>query len=599
MGERIRFQLIQRTRPVRSALRVLVLLATVYYFLPATFYTRTFHHDRVLETRLHATRPPKIQHAFPSADSGADEPRLQAVKDEFLHAYRGYRDRAWLHDEVKPISGGTHTQYCGWAATLIDSLDTLYIMGLYREFDEAVTAVLSLSFAVAPSVGCSINPFEMTIRHLGGLIAAYDVSGGGDERLLGKALQMGEMLFQSYGKNRMQCRSIIWPRLPGLKCDPNQSLSLARLGSQSLELVRLSMISKNPKFEHQAGFLAREMQRLQMESVVPGLWPLFMDGTCPAGLCPLKAKHQVYSMGSASDSAYEYLLKVCSRFWPCMPHCSPPRPIALTRTQTHLLYGGKDFTYGDMWQKAGPKIKDTMLFQPMAPNNSDLLLPGVLSGTAVEKAGGKIEPYTNLEGKTEHLTCFLGGHFALSAKLYNNPADLDIAAKLTNGCVWAYTSTRTGIAPDSFSTYLCKNTPRDCPWNQQTFANAQRSYASSNIPEGFLKIDRRDYILRPEAIESVFILYRTTGDLVWREKGWAMFQSIRNATRVKYGHAGVKDVMEENGEKLDKMESFWLSETLKYFYLLFAEPGLVSLDEWVFNTEAHPFRLEDEFRGHG
>jgi len=38
------------------------------------------------------------------------------------------------------------------------------------------------------------------------------------------------------------------------------------------------------------------------------------------------------------------------------------------------------------------------------------------------------------------------------------------------------------------------------------------------------------------------------------------------------------------------MESFWLGETLKYFYLIFAEPDLVSLDEWVFNTEAHPFK---------
>ena len=38
------------------------------------------------------------------------------------------------------------------------------------------------------------------------------------------------------------------------------------------------------------------------------------------------------------------------------------------------------------------------------------------------------------------------------------------------------------------------------------------------------------------------------------------------------------------------MESFWLAETLKYFYLLYSEPSLISLDEWVLNTEAHPFR---------
>jgi mannosyl-oligosaccharide alpha-1,2-mannosidase len=42
--------------------------------------------------------------------------------------------------------------------------------------------------------------------------------------------------------------------------------------------------------------------------------------------------------------------------------------------------------------------------------------------------------------------------------------------------------------------------------------------------------------------------------------------------------------------QVDKMESFWLAETLKYFYLIFAEPGVVSLDDYVLNTEAHPFR---------
>jgi mannosyl-oligosaccharide alpha-1,2-mannosidase len=41
----------------------------------------------------------------------------------------------------------------------------------------------------------------------------------------------------------------------------------------------------------------------------------------------------------------------------------------------------------------------------------------------------------------------------------------------------------------------------------------------------------------------------------------------------------------------DSMESFWMAETLKYFYLIFSEPDVLSLDDWVFNTEAHPFRL--------
>ena len=42
----------------------------------------------------------------------------------------------------------------------------------------------------------------------------------------------------------------------------------------------------------------------------------------------------------------------------------------------------------------------------------------------------------------------------------------------------------------------------------------------------------------------------------------------------------------------DEMESFWMSETLKYLYLVFGDPEgrQLSLDDWIFNTEAHPLR---------
>lgn len=268
--------------------------------------------------------------------------------------------------------------------------------------------------------------------------------------------------------------------------------------------------------------------------------------------------------------------------------------------KTHLLYGARDEVYGEMWQKAGPKVREYMLFQPMAPNNTNILLPGVL--TAVPMGDdGKAGLSTYLNGKTEHLACFIGGHFAISGKLYNNPKDLDVAAKLTNGCVWAYSATKTGIAPDTFSTLSCGATPFDCKWDEQTFTDKLRSPPEGNLPQAFLEIQRKDYTLRPEAIESVFIMWRTTGDPIWREKGWQMFTAIRKATRTKYGHSALMDVMDDSADapRVDKMESFWLSETLKYFYLLFSDTSLVSLDEWVFNTEAHPFRIQDEHRGYG
>jgi mannosyl-oligosaccharide alpha-1,2-mannosidase len=261
--------------------------------------------------------------------------------------------------------------------------------------------------------------------------------------------------------------------------------------------------------------------------------------------------------------------------------------------QTHLLYGQRDGMHLRMWQKAAPKIKANVLFQPMVPNNSALLFPGILPSQKPGTYG--------LQSKVEHLACFLGGVMALSSRLppYDKD-DLEVAAKLTNGCVWGYEQSPSGIMPDIFETVSCINNQLDCPWDSENFA-----YASppdrDGLPDGFSKIERPEYLLRPEAIESVFVMYRLTGDEVWREKGWMMFEAIRNVTRAQYGHSGISNVMgsaeEVRASQIDKMESFWLSETLKYFYLLFSDPRLISLDDWVFNTEAHPLRLDDEYRG--
>ena len=222
-------------RRTRNILRVLGLLFVLYIFIPIPWpaYPAPYPYD---SNSIISHSTPKIQHAF--TNPAPDVPRQKAVRDEFIHAYSHYRSRAWLHDEVKPLSGGTHTQYCGWAATLIDALDTLYIMGFEEEFEEAVQAVTRMNLWYAPSLACSINPFEMTIRHLGGLLSAYDISGSRDGRLKRKAVQMGDMMMQAFGRNGIQCRAILWPRVRGWGCKPNEGVSFARMGSQSMEFLR-------------------------------------------------------------------------------------------------------------------------------------------------------------------------------------------------------------------------------------------------------------------------------------------------------------------------------------------------------------------------
>lgn len=88
-------------------------------------------------------------------------------------------------------------------------------------------------------------------------------------------------------------------------------------------------------------------------------------------------------------------------------------------------------------------------------------------------------------------------------------------------------------------------------------------------------------------------MHRITGDAHWREVGWNMWLAVSSATRTEFGHSTIQSVLIKNSGFTDKEESFWMAETLKYFYLLFEDEGVLSLDEWVFNTEAHPFRRPD------
>lgn len=155
---------------------------------------------------------PRIQHEFaPESEEerALRENRLEAIKGEFLHAWAGYRDNAWLNDELTPLSGKSKNPFCGWAATLVDSLDTLWIMGLTEEFENAVKAVEEIDFTT--SIRNDIPLFETVIRYLGGLVAAFDVSGGKYTILLDKAVELADILMGAFDTlNRMPLTFYQW-----------------------------------------------------------------------------------------------------------------------------------------------------------------------------------------------------------------------------------------------------------------------------------------------------------------------------------------------------------------------------------------------------
>ena len=178
-----------------------------------------------------------------------------------------------------------------------------------------------------------------------------------------------------------------------------------------------------------------------------------------------------------------------------------------------------------------------------------------------------------------------------------SPADAgSVIPTGTSGCAYAYKSFPTGIMPERYNMALCpgKDHRQGCAWNEATFAEeaAKRYQYKADLPKGFTTAKDPRYILRPEAIESIFVLWRITGDESFRETAWDMFEAVAKATETEYANAAVMDVnVLGGGKKEDYMESFWMAETLKYFYLCFADTDLISLDEFVLNTEAHPFRL--------
>ena len=154
----------------------------------------------------------KVQATF--AEEG-EEKRLQrlkrrtAVKTAFEHSWKGYREYAWGHDELAPKTKSSREKFGGWGATLVDALDTMWIMGLKKEFEEALEFVEELDFTY--STEPRIPVFETTIRYLGGLLGAYDVSEHKYPVLLEKAKQLGDVLFGVFDTpNRMPVLHYYW-----------------------------------------------------------------------------------------------------------------------------------------------------------------------------------------------------------------------------------------------------------------------------------------------------------------------------------------------------------------------------------------------------
>ena len=101
------------------------------------------------------------------------------------------------------------------------------------------------------------------------------------------------------------------------------------------------------------------------------------------------------------------------------------------------------------------------------------------------------------------------------------------------------------------------------------------------------------YILRPETAESLFIMNQLIGEPIYREWAWDIWQSIEKNCKTASAYGSLADV--NNGHHIDdRMESFFLAETIKYLYLAQDPDKPIDLTKYVFNTEAHPMKIFDD-----
>jgi mannosyl-oligosaccharide alpha-1,2-mannosidase len=171
--------------------------------LATTYLNQTSNDEMQLTNPIHGfdhfkSRLPKIQTDFDPesmSDRKEREERREAVKEAFLHGWKGYKTYAFGHDELKPISNQIHNPFGGFGATMIDSLSTMLVMELFDEFEQVLPTIHEKNFIVDED----ISVFESIIRYLGGLLSAYELSTHPDKiNLLHKAEELGLALLPAF-----------------------------------------------------------------------------------------------------------------------------------------------------------------------------------------------------------------------------------------------------------------------------------------------------------------------------------------------------------------------------------------------------------------
>ena len=323
-----------------------------------------------------------------------------------------------------------------WGASIIDTLDTLLIMGLSDEYNLCRPHVNQLKFQwvdgrdwsqgyvsepqptddeedpkevwmVVRDKAVALPVFETAIRYLGGLLGAFDLSG--DQLVLERAIDLADILGKAFNTQS---------GLPAGRIDPGSdneiyrlnTVSIAEVGSMSLELIRLSQITDDRKWfdlaQRAMDFLD---QRIIPRAVHTPLIPMWLTPDAQAKTAVAGA----LTLGGLADSYYEYLIK------------------------TYKLLGASEGAkqWRRIYEQSVDKVKEVLYVDIKVVPGRDILALGKLEA-------GRLIP------EIEHLTCFAGAMLGLGARLLGRSADMVDAERFTQSCYWLSAATPTGLQPE-------------------------------------------------------------------------------------------------------------------------------------------------------
>ncbi|KAI1758913.1 glycoside hydrolase family 47 protein [Hypoxylon sp. FL1150] len=559
----------QRARPIWRRKRAigfaLLLLLLLYYF---GAFGR--HRDAI------ATSVPMWAWLTASSESGKTADwlkRREHVVEAFTLSWDSYERYAWGFDEYHPVSKkGEQMAPQGMGWIIVDALDTMMLMNLTSRVHHAREWI---SNTLSYEQDQDVSTFETTIRMLGGLLSAHylsnefpdlaplaedDPGAPGEDLYLEKAKDLGDRLVSAFDSpSGVPYASVNLGKYEGIPAhDEGGASSTAETTTLQLEFKYLAKLTGEKYFWDKA---EKVMEVVDNNGVEDGLVPIYIYAT------EGHFRGNNIRLGSRGDSYYEYLIK------------------------QYLQTNKQEPVYLEMWDESLRGVRKHLVTYT-EPSGFTII------GERPDGLKGSLSP------KMDHLVCFMPGTIALAAtgglteaeakKLptwtKKNEADMDLARELMQTCWGMYKWMATGLAAEITYFHIANPPlPEGAPHHPPAEFDAD--------PEAEW---RKDYsvhamdthnLQRPETVESLFYMWRITGDVKYREWGWEMFKSFMNHTAVPEG-GGFSSL--SNANKVppvmrDNMESFWLAETLKYFYLLFSPNDLLPLDKIVINTEAHAF----------